>query len=306
MKTKIKRSFLALVIIASMLIGNTVVFAADSTSNTSDTSPTTTETFYEYDYIVDVRNKAKSNDLSTYSGEDKENIDYILSNAPEEELLYRATLSDAVLKNYYGYSDNQVALLREYNGQPLEEYPDARPLLGSLTGSLSRISGANNNLHIGVIYSWQWTTLPAMRKDDITAISWSGVYQNGASNQIRFNSSKSYSNVSYKVSDTSGNVDSYTLKYTSFTSNNYYNGAGVKFPVTHKKTSTSYQHTAYKGTMYVYGDVVNTNYPLIEASTHAEYGHATGSTSIGVSFPLGINISFSGGVDILGSSNLII
>lgn len=248
-----------------------------------------------------MRKQAKAG-YSIQSEDSKE----VLSDTPEKELLYRAALSESLLKNYYNYTNQEIALLRKYEGQPLENYPEARSLLGTLTAKFTRISGSCSGKRIGAIYSWEWTRLPGVRKSDIVAVTWKGVYQKGVSNEIRFDDSRSRAAVSYKVSDTSGNVRTFSKSYTSFASNDYYLGAGVKFNMRLRKTSNSYIYTAFKGKMYIYGDVVNTRYPLIEASLHAEYGHATSLSSISVSFPLGLGISFSGPTSILGSKNLII
>lgn len=52
-----------------------------------------------------------------------EEREYIMSDAIESELLYRASLPTEVLKENYGYSDEAIDILRNYDGGRLEDNP---------------------------------------------------------------------------------------------------------------------------------------------------------------------------------------
>ena len=92
-----------------------------------------TQYYNEYDKIVAIRNEVNESvgahvqtDMS-----DKE-LEYIMSDDIEAELLRRASLPTEVLKNY-GYSDEAIRILREYDGSRLEQNPQLPHLAACLS-----------------------------------------------------------------------------------------------------------------------------------------------------------------------------
>ena len=98
-----------------------------------------------------------------------------------------------------------------------------------------------------------------------------------------------------------GHVDIFK---TSPSCANTYHGAAIRFHA--EKYINAWYYWAKYGSLFVYTGLVNDESgPLLyELNTHAEFAHYTLGVGSGVSFPAGIDISFSGVKDVIGVRNL--
>lgn len=285
---------------------------AETVATYSEISPRTIGTHYynEYDKIVAIRNQvAESNGKSVQADISKEELEYIMSDAIESELLRRASLSTEVLKSY-GYSDEAIKILREYDGSKLEQNPQLRNASATLSGLLE--FSTRTRTKIVMVYSWTWDMYPLVAKDDMAAVSWDGTYENGLTNNMRLDTDSTYALVNYYnrygIGD-GGIIEQ--VRYKNFTQNgsapglasdNTYHGVAVRFPMDQEPGSLSW---AQSGLLCIFLDLVNqtTGPYLYELNAHAEYAHFSYDAEIGVSFPLGLSISFAGVHEIYGVEN---
>lgn len=80
-----------------------------------------------------------------------EELEYIMSDAIESELLYRASLPAEVLKENYGYSDEAIDILRNYDGGRLEDNPQLRAASATLTAYIGIL--IQTQTRMGVMYT---------------------------------------------------------------------------------------------------------------------------------------------------------
>lgn len=254
------------------------------------------ETTNEYDYIVEIRDAKKN--AKAIANVSEEEVEYITSDAIESELLYRSTLPTEVLKDQYCYSDEAIDVLRDYNGEKLEENPELRAVTATLSAALGEL--VKSDTRMGVIYTWSWDSKPLVLFTDYAAMSWEGTYTNGKTNNMALDLRTSFSTVNYYYS----NTNQKQLEF-DFESDNLYHGAAISFPA--EKYINTWYYWAKYGSIFAYTDLVDqsaTGPRLYELNTHAEFAHYIVGLNAGVSFPAGISISFSGSKDIIGVKNL--
>ena len=290
-----KKLIATITLIISMSIcmaGNTFAVQSDITSGTNaSTLPVREEdVMNEYDYIVDIRSKDESD--CTMAKVSSEEIEYIKSNAVEEELLYRASLPAEKLRDYYCYSNEAIQILKEYDGRRLEDAPEMRSVLATFSAGLGEL--VKTPTRTGVIYTWSWSSKPVVCHNDCVAVAWEGTYRGGLHNNMAFDFQRSFLHVNYYGLD--GQVS-----YKNFTSDNSYNGGGAYFPMLFKADTW-----AKSGAFYAYMNLVNQvdGPKLIDLSVHAEYAHAGAIANLGVSFPRAATISFSGNKTVHGVKNI--
>lgn len=234
----------------------------------------------EYDVIVGIRQL--TNVQRSALNLSQEDLSYIMSDEIEEEISYRSTLSDAELSQVYGYSEDTIGVLREYNGEKLETNPSLRAV--SSVFSLGSDILTYGSSRMGMLFGWQWSSPPICSLQDIIAITWDGTYANGLTNNIALNRSLSFVNVEYKSTTTS--VSRYNLSTTE-----PYHNASLRFSMDSPSGAPLYW--AQSGAAFVYVDTVNSSPSLTEVSFRCEYGHQTIAGISSVSFPLSIGISFN-------------
>ncbi len=93
-------------------------FAASSGPDIPTEPAAYSVTVNEYDVYVDARNT--SNEDLQNRGMSEDQIDLIKSDAIENELLEKAALSVDEL-SAMGYDNNQIAILKNYDGQAIED-----------------------------------------------------------------------------------------------------------------------------------------------------------------------------------------
>lgn len=263
--------------------------------NLEQIMPIQEEVFNEYDYIVKIRNASKAEKLQM--GISSKEIEYIESNSIESELLYRASLSEQELRDYYCYSDETIRILKEYDGSRLEDVPKMRTATATLTASLGYVT--KSSTRVGIIYAWNWSTMPNLLRTDCVAVTWQGTYANGKNNNMRFDAYSSFCNVTYKKGD--GTVETIAIRNIN-TNVDLYTGAAATFSM---GLSSRW---AKEGAFYVYVDLVNTTSGpnLYELIAHAEYAHYTFTATPSVSYPRALTINFSGSNEVLGKKDLVV
>lgn len=121
----------------------------------------------------------------------------IAANTIEQAIFEKASLSEEVLLAE-GYSGEQIAILKAYDGGPLEDNPQLERALGSLEGELSRVSYSNTSA--AAKFSWEWVNKPVLTGAairDIVACAWRGVNSGNEECVMTFASGKSSCSVKY-------------------------------------------------------------------------------------------------------------
>ena len=241
----------------------------------------------EYDLIVEARQLTPT-ELES-QGYEKERIRELTSTAVEEELLYRKSLSSDVLINSYGYSKEQVDILKSYEGTALEDTPEIRSIFGELTFETPNVVTSYSR-GVTLTVSWEWDICPTVTHTDAIGISWLPTF--GSQNGTLRLSNESYHKVRYRAGS---NTDTYRLQYDVGVL------AGSSSPVGNAQTNFPMRddgsaYWAVEGTVYLYLVTANGSADLTSVDLHFNYGHCTllGVTP-SISYPLGFGISWESG-----------
>ncbi|WP_455722779.1 hypothetical protein [Dysosmobacter welbionis] len=259
----------------------------------------TEDLFNEYDHIVAIRNMTE-NELAE-NGITEAEASFYTSDAPEKELLFRASLPEEVLRNEYCYSDTAIKLIKSYDGTPLEDAPEMRAAAATLSAGLDEIMGAPKQ--IGMIYSCEWGSRPLGSGEDAAGVAWDATYEDGGNNNARLNSQDSYAQITYH-----GGISSYT-ETVDLESKDLHQNAYVEFDFERDESEggTTNYVWAKKIRLTIFVDLANSSGPkFVELVAHGEYGHSGIGVSAGISFPFGISISFNPTVDVYGDRNLTV
>ncbi|MCF0137952.1 MAG: hypothetical protein HUJ66_06290 [Oscillospiraceae bacterium] len=249
----------------------------------------------EYDMIVAIRKMTpeEREKMNLSNGSDK-----YLSDEVEKEYLYRASLPYDVLKNEYCYSDEAIRILREYNGEPIEEYPALRAVAATLTTTVGILVYGQSRM--GVLYNWSWSSMPSFSGTDCVAAAWQGTYTDGLTNNAALDTSMSFVQLRYFSGSTEYPT---TLSITSSDSNNLYNNCYKN--ATFSKTINGLRCWLKSGSMFLYVDLANASGPkFAEVAFHFCYGHQVLSGTPSVSFPAALSISFSAVMSTYGNRNV--
>lgn len=280
MKKRIIRTSIAMLLVVSFVLPS---FAATYEQVNAQFADIPMEVVLnEYDAIVEMR--TQSPQALAARGYSTTQIQQIQSNEIEQELLRRATLSDDELENHYGYTQEQINLLRKYDGTALENAPYMRRALANMrAGTEVMIYGTSR---MGVMYHWEWTVKPAQTRTDIVAVTWDPTFIGSGHNNASFDSSSSQVTLHYRRDKTTVYTTSKDLTPYSRNQN-----ASCSFDMTRPSDAL---YWAESGELYIYVKSVNTdNPPLNEVAFHFKYGHQEQKGNVSVSFPAGISISFS-------------
>lgn len=184
---KNKKKVLALIL--SIIMSLSLFTVASAANETADESIIISE----YDAIVEYRTM----DVAELQEEGLtiEEIEYLQSTAIEDELLFRQTRSSEELQNYYGYSEDEIALLMEYDGERIENAPELRALTGTLTIYTPDVLYAEAD-GIGIEVEWEWDQKPVYTLTDALAVYWVGTYGRDDGN-LRIDIDASSHNVTY-------------------------------------------------------------------------------------------------------------
>lgn len=210
---------LALALVMSLSLCVPAWAATDEEKQALQQIEMTPDVFNEYDYIVSVR-KAGNMQLQSI-GVPLKDIAYIKSDAIEKGLQYRATLPENVLKDQYCYGNEEVSILKAYDGGRLEDCPAMRAVTATQLGEL--VTGPKR---MGAIYAWSWDYKIVATFTDIAAISWVGTYANGLNNEAEVDFRESRADVHYYYSTRVQPQITYSLE-----SENPSRGCDVKIPM---------------------------------------------------------------------------
>ena len=217
--------------------------------------------------------------------EDSEENARILKEMNEEatnELLYRKTLGDEELRNYYGYSDKDIAILRNYNGEEISSQQELRALQAVLTFETPEVVSADaDGIHLSV--GWSWDKKPSILRADGIALYWSPTFDHAAGN-LRINTSMSYLLLQYWTTQS-------TIYYdadTHFTVNQPTRTAKSEFDL------SAHGGWARWGTAHIYLDATEGSGSLSSVDFIIKYGHATVTATPEFTFPVAGTVSITG------------
>lgn len=123
----------------------------------------------EYDLYVSIKNNKNNKNYLNKLGITNDVIDQVLNGSVEKELLHRKTLSDDVLSNY-GYDDNDIRILKNYNGEQLESVPAAAALLGTIYTNLNVPTKTDDVVYVNL--KWWWDIAPIIKMTDSIGATW--------------------------------------------------------------------------------------------------------------------------------------
>ena len=212
------------------------------------------------------------------------NINTIVSTEKNYEQLYldRAKMEDEVLIKYYGYTQEQINILKKYDGSPIENNPQLAKASATLTASMS--SGTCTNSMLTVYIIWRWSNAPLLSGPGITdrvAIRWAGSATSGSSINLSASTAEIiinyHYNGAYVYSQTvpSTIIDQYSKAETPVLMDN---GRG----------------TALVGKQTLVVQKIG-SLPIKEASISFMYGHCQIGISPSFSYPVSFGISLTSG-----------
>lgn len=261
----------ALALLISMTPG-LITHAAAAEVNTGDV------VISEYEYITAIRTMSKEKLIN--SKLTNEEIELIKSDVIEKELLARKEKSDAELMAHYGYDQNEIAILRSYTGERLENNPELAAITGTLTIAKPTVLAATSS-RIGVRITWSWDQRPAVCANDVFAVYWSPTF--GSSNgNMRINISDSSYTLTFNVYNAGYDISG------SFTQVSPNSAAKAQFSM----IDQSGDGWAECGSATLYFDATSGSAALTEMDFIFAYGHTVISVSPSVSFPVSGGISF--------------
>ena len=210
--------------------------------------------------------------------------------AAESALLARAQLPEKTLIGY-GYSDEEISILKAYDGSPITENPELRGLFADLTVRLYRRAYSNHG--VTVRFFWDWEKAPVLHSfvtvDNISC-GWVGVDSKNKPHPLRFEGKNSVCEVEYYDGDKS--VGREKLKIDDVDVNSC---VQVAVPMGEPKVNGGWSKRGYMDVTLA--EPVPTN-DLAYSTVAFAYGHMTSAFGGNASFSVdleGLNISFNPG-----------
>ena len=148
----------------------------------------------EYDFYLEVRKMNLIDAVKSFGISDEE---YNAICAVETEILELSKQSDADLYDR-GMSSHQIFIIREYDGSRIEENPQLRAVLATLSMTLSKISCYSS--YASVKAEWSWNSKPLIMTVDYyetVPCRWKAYNSYGAQITATYSSSGSYCYVKY-------------------------------------------------------------------------------------------------------------
>lgn len=211
----------------------------------------------------------------------------------ETELLRLAALSGEELE-MLGYSDDQIRLLHDYNGERIEDYPEIRGAFGEMTASFGIVSASTSAIKVKLY--WYWSTLPVLKGNgihDLLVASWQGSTAGGEPLNVSYRPAGSYCQINYYY--TNGAFSFST--YPSIKCESAYSDASAEVHMARAKDTTSTIAYAKSGIFVIEVGKSGTT-DIGEVAFVMKYGHTkvvvTPSYTIN---PLNGSISFSFGTE---------
>lgn len=194
------KKFLSMVVTCAMTLSclTTFAFASEATTVQENAPRLLAEqTTNEYDMYVEMKDSINGLNLH--------------GQTIEEILLERASLPAESLADEYGYSAEQISLLKEYDGSPIEDNPQLRGVFANMDGRLLLQNQDDDS--VCVKFEWEWDGRPMLTGyavTDVVTCAWIGVDSNNKAHALRLVEDESKCKVyyysredfSYKYSDT--------------------------------------------------------------------------------------------------------
>lgn len=185
------KKFLAMMMTCAMTLSclNSVAFASEP-QGAQEYAPVllSEQTSSEYDMYVEMK---------------EDSGDAIINDQKVEDILMqRASLPKDVLKDEYGYSDDQIQILKEYDGTPIEENPQLRGIFANVDGYLYLMEQSNDS--VTVRFYWRWDTSPLLAGAairDVVTCAWIGVDSGNDDHALRLVEEDSICEVDYYYKD---------------------------------------------------------------------------------------------------------
>lgn len=193
-----KRMFSIVVSVTMLIAGsiNAYAIAPPLMSNNSNSVLVASAEVNEYD-ILCAESSSSPNGMNIIS--DSESI--------ENTLLERAQMPIETLYAY-GYDDNEIEILKEYDGSPIEENPQLRAIMATMSCEIYRTSYDDSGA--SVRFEWDWDSAPLFSGSEIydcVGCAWIGVDSTNGFHALRFQDKDSECMIYYY--DTS--YDHYTV-----------------------------------------------------------------------------------------------
>ena len=242
------------------------------------------QTYNEYDMIIQARAKAQS-EAHTASEESGDNG---YQNA-EQAYLERAALPVQTLKDM-GYTQEQIDILKAYDGGPLEEHPELAAASSALTITSSKL--VMSKTRAGAQFKWSWSSFPVYHGKDAIAVAWIGTSKEGLTLNANLDTSNSITVVEYYIG--AANVVNSTEKpelKTPGTSKKYFS-CDVPLTIGASNGSVAYARSGY---VKAYANTVaGTTGEFQEFDFVFEYAHSSYTLNLDWSFAVDSN----GGISI--------
>ena len=200
-----------------------MAFCQTSITQAEEISEKETYQLSEYDYYVSVRDMTFEEAEKTF-GISKQDYETVLS--IEDQIVKLSVMSDSELYER-GMIDTQINILRKYDGSKLEDNPQLRAILATLSVSLIKVSSSSSTVTVRA--NWSWNSKPLMTSVqyyETAAFRWKAYNSLGTQITATYNSSGSYCYVTYYNGSTAqttqrkgitiGNSNSYV--YSQFNS----------------------------------------------------------------------------------------
>lgn len=275
MKKWLKKT-IAIVLTATLAMTATMpAFAADSTNITS-------YTMSEYDMYLDMKSQTPiaaqvDDEISTTAA-------FVQNGGIEQLLIERAQLSENELKETYGYTDEQIEILKDYDGSPLEQNPQLRAILAEVSLSINR--GSVSTSRFTAYISWNWSACPLVVLGVKDGLGVALEPLNGDQLlHLRFNQNASYCDVTYcRISGSAYETERYSLQTDP--SAGIYNNAYAQFNSCQMVENNQITTYAKRGTMCLVTD--SSSDRIDEIGYIFRYGHGT---NIVLPIEVSINVS---------------
>ena len=171
-----------------------MAFCQTSITQAEEISEKETYQLSEYDYYVSVRDMTFEEAEKTF-GISKQDYETVLS--IEDQIVKLSVMSDSELYER-GMIDTQINTLRQYDGSKLEDNPQLRAVLATLSVSLIKVS--SNSSAVTVRANWSWNSRPLITSTncfETAAFRWKAYNSAGAQVTASYNTSGSYCYVTY-------------------------------------------------------------------------------------------------------------
>lgn len=293
------RGSLCLALALVLMVSAAFSCFAETCSNIADCKKEQSQIeFCEYDYIVELREKTDSE--LTAMGLSTDRIEEIRSDHAEKELLARKELSDDVLMDCYGYTKEEIEILRKYDGGKMEDHPELRAVSAKVTFNNPTVMNATAS-QVKIKFTWSWNKMPTETSyKDAIAFGWSPTF--GSKNgKLRLNKNQSIHLISYV-----GVSDSAHLRHDYSDFEDVTLNSSIKTQFVLQRKIDGVKEWAKTGQFILTFDRTSGSANLTEVDFTFAYGHSVTevqSVSVGVSTDGNgsVSVSFGKGTNKVGS-----